>query len=169
MCALVHTFVFLKFPLQPSSYLSFCTFISVDHFPGNREEIEAKPVDEVIVNRFVHKMAPKWEKIGIQLYQGNLVNSLRQPNYDAESNCSRVIQAAINAGHLQNYKLLFDILRSDGVGLSEVANELFQAVVDESRNEREHMQQPTAADDSQPPSSSSMPTDDTRALLTSQA
>ena len=114
-------------------------------------------------------MAPKWEKIGIQLGQGHLVDSLRQPNCDPESNCSRVIRAAINAEQLQNYKLLFDILRSDGVGLSEVANELFQAVVNESRNERKRMQQPIVADDSQSSSSSSTPTDGTRALLTSQA
>ena len=48
--------------------------------------------------------------------------------------------------------------------MSEVAIELFQAVVDESRSEREQEQQPIAADKSQPPSSSSTPTDDTRAI-----
>ena len=166
-CVCICTYVCFSQIPPPALYLSFCTFISIARFSGNIEEFEAKPVDYVIVDRLVHKMAKKWEKIGIQLNQGHLVDNLRQPNYDAQSNCSQVIRAAIEEGHLRNYKVLLDILRSDGVGLSEVANELFQAVVDESRSEREQEQQPIAADDSQPPSSSSTPTDDTRALLTS--
>ena len=150
-------------PSSPLPLFPFCIFILVVRFSGNHEEFEDEPVDLGIVNHFVHIMASKWEKIGIQLKQQHLVQSLRQSHFANDSRCSQVIEAAIEAGHLSKYKVLLDILRSDGVGLSEVANDMLQAVVDESRSQREQEQQPTAAADS----SSSISTDDTEASLNS--
>ena len=120
----------------------------------NDEGVEAEPVDLCLVDCFTHKMARKWEKIGIQLKQDALVANLRQPNCNAESNCTQVIQAAKSSGDLSSYRKLLDILRSEGVGMSEVANELLQAVVTH-RQERH----PAADSNSQPLSAPS--TDDT--------
>ena len=135
-------------PLSPfSSLLLGCD-------SKNDEGVEAEPLDLSLVDRFTHKMARKWEKIGIQLKQDTLVANLRQPNCDAESSCTRAIEAAKLNGDLTSYRKLLDILRSEGVGMSEIADVLLQAVVT-NRQER----QPAADSISHPLSASS--TDDT--------
>ena len=103
-------------------------------------------------------MAPKWDVIGIQLRQADLVRELRHSNNDLSENCTRVLEAAIGSGCLPNYKTLVKVLNSAGVGLSQVATDMLKAVVDAEKDR-----------DSQPPPPSSSLDSSERAPLVPNA
>ena len=60
MCVHMYIPLFFSSP-PPALYLSFCTFISVGRFLEVVKKLKLyKPVDDVIADHFVHKMAKKW-------------------------------------------------------------------------------------------------------------
>ena len=126
----------LLFPLSALSSLT----------PGpanaNYKDVAAKPLDLAIVTNFIPKMAHKWDVIGIKLRQGDMVKDLRFSN-DPRGNCTQVLQAAMESRCPPNYEKLFSILNSDGVGLPQVALELWQDVL---VSESIPVQQPTDSD-----------------------
>ena len=83
-------------------------------------------------------MAHKWDVIGTQLNQTNLVNDFnRHPNYDTQSFCRQILHAAIESGCLPNYKTFLACLRSDVVDLAQAAVDLLKAVVYEAEREKQ--------------------------------
>ena len=140
VCVCVHTVAFPKSPSNPLPLFSLSALSLLAHGPANAEDVAAKPVDFAIVSNFVPKMAHKWDMIGIQLHQFDLVNQLRLSN-NASGNCMQILQAAMDSGCLSNYETLLNILSSAGVGLSQVAADMLKAVVDAEKG-RERVQQP---------------------------
>ena len=130
------------------------TSIFLARDPASDEEVQAKPVDLAVVSNFIPKMAHKWDAIGTQLRQDDLVNDFtRQPNYDTKGFCRQILSAAKESECLPNYKTLLVCLKSDGVGLAQVAADLLKAVVDEAEREKQHGCQVAAESVSQSPSS----------------
>ena len=122
--------------------LKSCLFlISVDS-----DVIVDKEIDLAIVARFIPRMACHWDNIGMQLRQHVLVRNLRRvPNYDIESFCSQVIEAAQESGCLQTYGTLLEILESSGVNQQKVATDLRKAVLREGEKARKRGKQGTSA------------------------
>ena len=116
-CSYTHSFPSLHFNL-----------LAPDLANTDLENIKAKPVDIIVVSRLAFRMAKQWEKIGIELKQAHLVDNLRQPNCNVESNCMQVIQEAMSSGDLPNYGVLFNVLGHHG--LSQVATDLLKAAVE---------------------------------------
>ena len=81
-------------------------------------------------------MASRWDVIGIQLGQNDLVKELRCIPYDAQGNCERVLEAAIGSECPPNYGTLINILRSDGVDLPNVGSKLYKAVMHKLQNQQ---------------------------------
>lgn len=135
MCLCIYMWILLPFPqtTAPTPSFPFLHLNLLFLVPANTdlEDIKAKPVDEVVVTRFASRMAKEWEKIGIELKQADLVNNLRQPNCNVESNCMQVIHTAILSGDLPNYGVLFNALGQ--YGLSQVATDLLKAAVKHER------------------------------------
>lgn len=95
---------------------------------GEDVYVLAETVNLGVVSNFFPEMAYKWDVIGMQLGQTNLVKQLRRTSCDAQSNCAQVLEAAI-AEYQLNYSTLLGILRSPGVQLPNIASKLHQAVV----------------------------------------
>ena len=124
---------------NPLPLFSLSALSSLAPGPANAKDVAARPVDFGIVTNFIPKMAHKWDIIGIQFCQGDLVKVLRHSN-DLSENCTRVLEAAMGSGYLSNFETLVKILSSAGVGLSQVAADMLEAVVD-AEKDRERMQQ----------------------------
>ena len=140
-------------PCNPLLLYSLSALSSLAPGSANAKDVTARPVDLASVTNFIPKMAHKWDIIGIQLCQGDLVKELR-PSNNPRGNCTRVLEAAMESGCLPNYETLLNILSSAGVGLSQVAAELLKYVVDSERD-RELVQQPADSDLQPPPVDSS--------------
>lgn len=89
------------------------------------------------VANFIPRMARRWEIIGLQLRQDVLVRNLKLvPTYNAESFCTDVIGAAMEAGCLRTYGKLLRILEKPSVRLAKVASDLREDLLEESRKKR---------------------------------
>ena len=165
MCvyACVHTVAFPKSPSNPLPLFSLSALSLLAHGPANAEGVAAKPVDFAIVSNFVPRMAHKWDMIGIQLHQDDLVNQLWHSN-NASGNCMQILQAAMGSGCLSNYETLVKILSSTGVGLSQVAADMLKEVVD-AEQDRELMQQPADSDLQPPPPPTSLDSSERARLM----
>ena len=122
--------------------------------PESVEAVTAQRITDLAeIADFIPRMACKWEPIGTYLHQDTLVSNLKiLPNCDPVSFCRQVLHEAKESGNLPNYATLLTCLKSDGVGLSQVATEVLQALLDQSKGESEHGQQPDTDDVSQPAS-----------------
>ena len=150
----MHASVGTAFLVSAFIHLSFYTSIFLARDPVSDGDVQAKPVDLAVVSNFIPRMAHKWDAIGTQLHQTNLVNDFnRHPNYDAKSFCRQILHAAIESGCLPNYKTLLECLRSKDVDLAQVAADLSKDVVTEAEREKQHGCQEAAESVSQSPSS----------------
>ena len=128
---------------EPSKVLSENTPLlshenrEIPSLPPCGEDVRAEKVDPAVVSNFIPKMAYRWDAIGTQLGQNSLVMELRRIPYDAQGNLARVLEEAIRSGCLPNYGTLFNILRSDGVDLPNVASELCKAVVHKHQSQQD--------------------------------
>lgn len=118
--------------------------------------IHTKPIDLVVVTNFVSSMAHKWDMIGIQLHQAELVQTLKLPGYNPKGNLTQILQAAMESDDRRlTYGALLAALRSKAVNLPQVASELLKAAI-VSERARELVQQPTNGN--QQPTRNSPPT-----------
>ena len=161
VCVCACTVAFHLF--NPLPLFSLSALSSLAPGSANAKDVAARPVDFGIVTNFIPKMAPKWDVIGIQLGQADLVRELRHSN-DLSVNCTRVLEAAMGSECLPNYKTLVKILNSAGVGLSQVATDMLKAVVD-AEKDRELVQHPADSDSQPPPPSTSLDISESASLI----
>ena len=128
---------------EPSNVLSENTPLlphgnrEIPSLPPCDEDVRAETIDLAVVSNFIPKMACRWDVIGIQLGQNDLVKALRRTPYDAQGNLGRVLEAATDSERPPNYGTFFNILRSDGVDLPNVASELCKAVVHKRQSQQD--------------------------------
>ena len=143
------------------SPFSFPCISALGADPAVVERVKKKLIDLRVVSNYIGTMAWKWDRIGIQLHQKELVRNLQQPNLDNEKNLTQILQEAMESEeHPLTYGKLLAALRSRAVNLPQVANELLQDALD-SEGDSELVQQATNGD--QPPSRHSPPSAPTSA------
>ena len=82
----------------------------------------------VILNKYVAKMASRWDSIGIQLRQANLVRLLRSPSSELGNwKVQQIIDAWLLSPHKDvpvSVKTISEVLKSDAVKLGAVATQI---------------------------------------------
>ena len=78
---------------------------------------------------YVHSVAHKWDFIGIKLYQGNLVQSLRYSEKSAAQKLTEILQGWLNGpkapgDDLTAWRELVSALRSPAVNLGAMARKI---------------------------------------------
>lgn len=80
-----------------------------------------------ILTDFAPQMGAKWDFIGIQLKEGDLVGQLRSTQQLGSEKIPRIIDQWLKKDPEDPVKTMIEVLRSPGVGLNRVATD-FQKV-----------------------------------------
>ena len=81
----------------------------------------------VILDKYVAKMASKWDSIGIQLKEADLVRLLRSPSSLGTWKVQQIIDAWFLSPHKDvpvSVKTISEVLRSEAVKLGAVATQI---------------------------------------------
>ena len=86
----------------------------LEHIPCNLED----------VTDYVDSMASKWSRLGDKLGVFSKVATLRNRQESDEDKCLQIIESAVEEGKLKSWTQLLEILRSDAMKMSLLAQRI---------------------------------------------